>query len=55
MFRFRFAAIRRTDRSNHIQFFTTVADCEHDARIHFADRYVLIMQARVRLNTLAGV
>lgn len=55
MFRFRFAAIRRTDRSNHIQFFTAVADCEHDARIQFAGRYVLVMQARVRLHTITGV
>lgn len=55
MFRFRFAAIRRTDRLNRIQFFTTTADNEHDARIHFAGRYVLVMQSRVRLNTVAGV
>lgn len=50
MFKFKFAAICRTDRKNHIHIFSAVADSERDARRLLAGRahkFVLFFQARL--------
>lgn len=50
MFRYRFAAICRTDRKNHIHILSTVADSEREARQQFCGKFVLYFQARLRVN-----
>lgn len=47
MYTFKFAAICRTDRKNHIHHFTAVADSERAARRLLAGRFVLFFQARI--------
>ncbi|MFW5407759.1 host cell division inhibitor Icd-like protein [Pectobacterium brasiliense] len=47
MYRFKFAAICRTDRKNHIHHLSAIADCERDARRILAGRFVLFFQARI--------
>jgi hypothetical protein len=50
MYQFKFAAICRTDRKNHIHIFSAVADTERDARRLLAGRarkFVLFFQARL--------
>lgn len=47
MYRFKFAAIRRTDKKSNIHHFSTIADNERDARRQFATHFVLFFQARL--------
>ena len=50
MYQFKFAAICRTDKKNHVHFFSTIADTERDARRLLAGRarkFVLFFQARL--------
>lgn len=50
MYQFKFAAICRTDKKNHVHFFSTFADTERDARRLLAGRahkFVLFFQARL--------
>lgn len=53
MYRFKFAAICRTDKKSNIHYFSTVADTERDARRQLAGRFVLFFQAR--LPVLGGI
>lgn len=50
MYKYKFAAICRTDRKNHIHFLSTVADSEREARQQFCGKFVLYFQARLRVN-----
>ncbi|MBA5234732.1 host cell division inhibitor Icd-like protein [Pectobacterium aroidearum] len=54
MYQFKFAAICRTDRKNHIYRLSAIADCEHDARRLLAARYVLFFQARIPVTVYAA-
>lgn len=47
MYKFKFAAICRTDRKNHIHFLSTIADTERDARRQLAGKFVLFFRARL--------
>ena len=47
MYRFKFAAICRTDRKNNIHHFSTIADSEHAARRQLSYKFVLFFQADV--------
>lgn len=50
MFKFKFAAICRTDRKNHVHIFSAIADTEREARRLLASRarkFVLFFQARL--------
>lgn len=47
MYQFKFAAICRTDRKNHIHHFSTIADTERDARRQLQGKFVLFFQARL--------
>lgn len=47
MFRFKFAAICRTDRKNHIHHLSTIADSEIAARRQLSGKFVLFFQARL--------
>ena len=46
MFRFKFAAIYRTDRKNKIHHFSTVANSERAARRQLSGKFVLFLQVR---------
>ncbi|HBT8789016.1 host cell division inhibitor Icd-like protein [Klebsiella pneumoniae] len=50
MFKFRFAAICRTDKKSHIHHLSTIASSEHEARRQFASRFVLVLSARIRVS-----
>lgn len=47
MYQFKFAAVCRTDRKNHIHFLSTIADTERDARRQLAGKFVLFFRARL--------
>ncbi|MDE1476204.1 host cell division inhibitor Icd-like protein [Xenorhabdus bovienii] len=47
MYTYKFAAICRTDKKNHIHFFTTIADSEISARQQFSQKFVLFFRARL--------
>ncbi|HHL2859226.1 TPA: host cell division inhibitor Icd-like protein [Citrobacter freundii] len=47
MYKFKFAAICRTDRKNHIHHLSTVADSESEARRQLSGKFVLFFQARL--------
>lgn len=47
MYTFKFAAICRTDRKNHLHLLSTIADTETDARRQLAGKFVLFFCARL--------
>ncbi|MDE9556999.1 host cell division inhibitor Icd-like protein [Xenorhabdus bovienii] len=47
MHTYKFAGIFRTDKKNHIHFFTTIADSEISARQQFSEKFVLYFRARL--------
>lgn len=47
MYKFKFAAICRTDRKNHTHHFSTIADSEIAARRQLSGKFVLFFQARI--------
>lgn len=53
MYQFKFAAICRTDKKNHVHFLSTIADTERDARRQLAGKFVLFFRAR--LPAVGGV
>ncbi|HBQ2987043.1 TPA: host cell division inhibitor Icd-like protein [Klebsiella pneumoniae] len=54
MFKFKFAAICRTDKKSHIHHLSTIASSEHEARRQFASRFVLVLSARIRVSGVAA-
>ncbi|CZY07223.1 TPA: host cell division inhibitor Icd-like protein [Enterobacter hormaechei] len=50
MFKYRFAAICRTDKKSHIHRLSTVASSEREARRQFASRFVLVLSARIPVS-----
>ena len=50
MYQFIFAAIRRTDLSNHIQKIRITADTEQAARAQFARDFVLVLTGKINLQ-----
>ena len=53
MYQFIFAAIRRTDLSNHLQKIRITADNERNARAKLAREFVLVLAGRINLNQTA--
>ena len=51
MYQFIFAAIRRTDLSNHLQKIRITADSEHNARAKLAREFVLVLAGRINLQS----
>lgn len=47
MYRFKFAAICRTDKKSHIHHLSAIADTEREARKQFSGRFVLFFSARL--------
>ncbi|MCP5592271.1 host cell division inhibitor Icd-like protein, partial [Klebsiella pneumoniae] len=54
MFKFKFAAICRTDKKSHIHHLSTIASSEREARRQFASRFVLVLSARIRVSGVAA-
>ena len=50
MYQFIFAAIRRTDLSNHLQKIRITADTEQAARAQFARDFVLVLAGKINLQ-----
>lgn len=50
MFKYRFAAICRTDKKSHIHHLSTIASSEREAHCQFASRFVLVLSARVPVS-----
>ena len=50
MYQFIFAAIRRTDLSNHLQKIRITADSEHNVRAKLAREFVLVLAGRINLQ-----
>jgi hypothetical protein len=50
MYQFIFAAIRRTDLSNHLQKIRITADSECNARAKLASEFVLVLAGRINLQ-----
>lgn len=50
MFKYRFAAICRTDKKSHIHHLSTIASSEREARRQFASRFVLVLSVRIPLS-----
>ncbi|HHQ5405420.1 TPA: host cell division inhibitor Icd-like protein [Enterobacter hormaechei] len=50
MFKYRFAAICRTDKKSHIHRLSIVASSEREARRQFASRFVLVLSARIPVS-----
>lgn len=50
MFTFKFAAICRSDRKNHLHLLSTIADTETDARRKLAGKFVLFFCARLPVS-----
>lgn len=50
MYQFIFAAIRRTDLSNHLQKIRITADSERNARAKLAREFVLVLTGRINLS-----
>ena len=50
MYQFIFAAIRRTDLTNHIQKIRITADTEQAARAQFARDFVLVLAGKINLK-----
>ena len=51
MYQFIFAAIRRTDLSNHLQKIRITADSERNARAKLAREFVLVFAGRINLQS----
>ena len=51
MYEFIFAAIRRTDLSNHLQKIRITADSERNARAKLAREFVLVLAGRINLQS----
>ena len=51
MYQFIFAAIRRTDLSNHLQKIRITADSERNARATLAREFVLVLAGRINLQS----
>ena len=51
MYQFIFAAIRRTDLSNHLQKIRITADSERNARAKLAREFVLVLTGRINLQS----
>ncbi|MDU3502148.1 MULTISPECIES: host cell division inhibitor Icd-like protein [Haemophilus] len=51
MYQFIFAAIRRTDLSNHLQKIRITADNERNARAKLAREFVLVLAGRINLQS----
>ena len=51
MYQFIFAAIRRTDLSNHLQKIRITADSERNARAKLASEFVLVFAGRINLQS----
>ena len=51
MYQFIFAAIRRTDLSNHLQKIRITADSEHNARAKLDREFVLVLAGRINLQS----
>lgn len=50
MYQFIFAAIRRTDLSNHLQKIRITTDSERNARAKLAREFVLVLTGRINLR-----
>jgi len=50
MFKFRFAAICRTDKKSHIHHLSTIASSEREARRQLSCKFVLFFQARLPVS-----
>ncbi|HAO6648783.1 TPA: host cell division inhibitor Icd-like protein [Escherichia coli] len=54
MFKFKFAAVVRTDKKSHIHHLSTIASSEREARRQFANRFVLVLSARIPVREVAA-
>ena len=54
MFKFKFAAVVRTDKKSHIHNLSTIASSEREARRQFASRFVLVLSARIPVSGVAA-
>ena len=55
MYQFIFAAIRRTDLSNHLQKIRITADSERNARAKLAREFVLVLAGRINLQNASAL
>ena len=55
MYQFIFAAIRRTDLTNHIQKIRITADTEQAARAQFARDFVLVLAGKINLQNASAL
>lgn len=55
MYQFIFAAIRRTDLSNHLQKIRITADTEQAARAQFARDFVLVLAGKINLQNASAL
>lgn len=55
MYQFIFAAIRRTDLSNHLQKIRITADSESNARAKLAREFVLVLAGRINLQNASAL
>ena len=55
MYQFIFAAIRRTDLSNHLQKIRINADSERNARAKLAREFVLVLAGRINLQNASAL
>lgn len=55
MYQFIFAAIRRTDLSNHLQKIRITADSERNARAKLAHEFVLVLAGRINLQNASAL
>ena len=55
MYQFIFAAIRRTDLTNHIQKIRITADTEQAARTQFARDFVLVLAGKINLQNASAL
>ncbi|MDE9517859.1 host cell division inhibitor Icd-like protein [Xenorhabdus bovienii] len=44
---YKFVAICRTDKKNHLHFFTSIAISESEARRQFSQKFILFFHARL--------
>ncbi|VTN94943.1 Uncharacterised protein [Klebsiella pneumoniae] len=50
MFKFRFAAICRTDKKSHIHHLSTIASSEREPVSSSPSRFILVLSARIRVS-----
>ena len=55
MYQFIFAAIRRTDLSNHLQKIRITADSERNARAKLAREFVLVLAGKINLQNASAL